>query len=232
MPLHAVAISAVVVVVVVVALLITPPVVFATGFDVSHCPYYPVVGRGNVSLADKWREEPESYLSLACSDFPNYFIFTGPNAVVGHGSLIEGLSWSAEYMIKWLKKVLAEDIKSIEPRQDVVDEFIEYGDQIQRTLTWTGSCRSWYKKGRVDGRVTATFPGSALLFKRMIADIRGEDWKIQYNTANRFSFMANGFMDYEFDDKSDLAWYVQEIKTRRADTEVDSKKGRQHPPRA
>lgn len=131
---------------------------------------------------------------------------------MGHGSLVEGLGWCADYMIKWFKKVLTEDIRSIEPRQEALKDFVRYGDEVQGSLTWTGSCRSWYKKGRVDGRVTATFPGSALLFKRMISELRGEDWKIQYNSANRFRFMGNGFTEYELNPKNDLAWYVKEIK--------------------
>jgi len=184
------------------------PVVCATGFDVSHCPPYPVIGRNSVSLAEKWADEPESYLSVACPDLPNYFIFTGPNAVVGHGSLVEGLNWTADYMIKWLKKIAQEDIKAVEPKQSAVDQFVAYGDEIHKTLTWTGACRSWYKKNRVDGRVTATFPGSALLYKRMIAEIRGEDWNIEYKTPNQFRFMGNGFTEYELDEENDLAWYI------------------------
>ncbi|KIV82362.1 hypothetical protein PV11_04481 [Exophiala sideris] len=182
--------------------------VCATGFDVSHCPHYPVIGRNSVSLADKWADEPESYLSVACPDFPNYFIFTGPNAVVGHGSLVEGLNWTGDYMVKWFKKIVAEDLKSVEPKQAAVDDFVRYGDQVMKTLTWTGACRSWYKKNRVDGRVTATFPGSALLYKRMIADIRGEDWNVEYRSPNRFKFMGNGFTEYELDEANDLSWYI------------------------
>ncbi|KAJ5806874.1 hypothetical protein N7474_010466 [Penicillium riverlandense] len=184
-------------------------IVCATGFDVSHCPHYPVIGRDQTSLAEKWAEEPESYLSLACPQFPNYFIFTGPNAVVGHGSLVEGLGWVAEYMIKWIKKISTEDIKAVAPKQEVVDEFVTYGDEIQKTLTWTGGCRSWYKKGRVDGRVTAAFAGSALLFKRFVSEIRGEDFEIQYRSPNRFKMMGNGFTEYELDDANDLAWYIE-----------------------
>ena len=52
-------------------------IVCATGFDVSNVPHYPVTGQYGTTLAEKWKEEPESYLSLACPDFPNYFIFTG-----------------------------------------------------------------------------------------------------------------------------------------------------------
>ena len=150
-------------------------------------------------------------MSLACPDMPNYFIFTGPNAVVGHGSLIESINWTAEYMVKWIRKMAEEDIASISPRQEVVDEFIAYGDSVLNTLTWTGACRSWYKKNRVDGRVTATFGGSALLYKRLISDIRAEDFDIRYRSPNRFGFIGNGFTEYELKegDAIDLAWYVE-----------------------
>ena len=182
--------------------------VCATGFDVSNIPHFPVVGESGMTLAEKWKDEPESYLSLACPDFPNYFIFTGPNATVGHGTLIPSMSWSADWMIKWLRKIASEDIKSVAPKQSATDEFVRYGDEIHRTLTWTGSCSSWYKNHRVDGRVTATFPGSALLYQQMIKELRPEDFNIEYRTKNRFRFMGHGFTTYELDDKNDLAWYI------------------------
>lgn len=57
--------------------------------------------------------------------------------------------------------------------------------------------------------VTATFPGSALLYREMIEEIRGEDWEVEYRSGNRFGFMGNGFTEYELDEGNDLAWYVQ-----------------------
>ena len=182
-------------------------IICATGFDVSNIPHYPVTGRGT-TLAEKWAYEPESYLSLACPDFPNYFIFTGPNATVGHGTLITSMDWSAQYMIKWLRKVASEQIRSIAPKQSATDEFVRYGDEIHKTLTWTGSCVSWYKNHRRDGRVTATWPGSALLYKEMIKELRPEDWEIEYRQRNRFAFMGNGFTQLEYDEEADLAWYI------------------------
>lgn len=114
-------------------------IVCATGFDVSNIPHYPVTGRNGITVAEKWKDEPESYLSLACPDFPNYFIFTGPNATVGHGTIISSMDWSADYMIKWLRKVASEQIRSISPKQSATDEFVRYGDEIHKTLTWTGT---------------------------------------------------------------------------------------------
>lgn len=101
--------------------------VCATGFDASNIPHFPVTGRDGMTLAEKWKDEPESYLSLACPDFPNYFIFTGPNATVGHGTLTTSMSWSADYMIKWLRKISSEHIKSVSPKQSATDEFVRYG---------------------------------------------------------------------------------------------------------
>lgn len=136
-------------------------------------------------------------------------MFTGPNALIGHGSLMESLGWSAEYMIKWIKKIASEDIKSVAPLESVVEEFVGYSDQIHNTLTWTGACRSWYKNNTTDGRVTATFAGSALLFKRLIEDLRPEDFEIEYRSTNRFRFLGNGFIEYELEEGNDLAWYVE-----------------------
>lgn len=133
----------------------------------------------------------------------------GPNCLGGHGSLVESLNWTGDYFVKWIKKLAHEDIKYIMPKREKVDAFMKYQDQVHKTLVWTGGCKSWYKRGRVDGRVTALFGGSAHLFNRMLGDIRGEDFDITYNTSNPWRFMGNGFTEYEMDEKSDLSWYVE-----------------------
>nr|KAK5450093.1 hypothetical protein LTR18_000108 [Exophiala xenobiotica] len=195
-------------------------IICATGFDVSHVPHYPVTGRDGMTLANKWKDEPESYLSLAVPQFPNYFMFTGPNATVGHGTLITSMTWTAEYIVRWLRKISGEDIKSVSPRQDATDEFVRYGDGIHETLTWSAGCRSWYKKNRVDGRVTACWPGSALLYREVILrEVRGEDWDIRYNSGNRWrAVLGNGMTRLEEEAEKrenegkgemvDLAFYI------------------------
>lgn len=183
--------------------------VCATGFDVSHRPQYPTVGRNGVDLREIWSDDPESYLSVAVPHMPNYFITIGPNAVVGHGSLLEALNWNGDYFVKWIKKITEEDIKSIAPTRSAVDELMSYSDEIHKTLVWTSDCKSWYKRGRVDGRVTALFAGSGMLYKRLISDIRAEDFDIHYRSPNRFKCLGNGFTAFEFDPDSDLSWYVE-----------------------
>lgn len=78
---------------------------------------------------------------MACPSMPNFFMFMGPNATVGHGSLVYSLDWTAEWIVQWLRKMAREDIASIAPKQDVVDELVRYGDEIMKTLTWSGNCK-------------------------------------------------------------------------------------------
>ena len=47
-------------------------IVCATGFDVSHRPPWPLIGRHGITLAEAWKDEPTGYLSLAASGFPNF----------------------------------------------------------------------------------------------------------------------------------------------------------------
>ncbi|KAJ5785362.1 uncharacterized protein N7503_010574 [Penicillium pulvis] len=184
-------------------------VICATGFDVSHRPHYPIVGQNGVSLADKWAEEPESYLSVSTSGFPNYFIMMGPNCLGGHGSLVESLNWTGDYFVKWIKKIATEDIKYVVPKRSAEEAFVRYGDEVHKTLVWTGGCKSWYKRNRVDGRVTALFGGSAILFHRLISELRPEDFEIEYNSRNPFRFMGTGFTEFEMTEGNDLSYYVE-----------------------
>jgi hypothetical protein len=185
-------------------------IVCATGFDVSWKPQWRMIGRNGVDLNREWAVDPKSYLSVGAKDMPNHFIFLGPNAVVTHGSLIESINWTGDYILKWLYKVATEDIKSITPKAAAIEEFIQKSNEIHDTLVWTDSCSSWFKRNTVTGRVTAGFGGSALLFHKLLQEIRPEDFEVEYRRgSNRWSFLGNGFTAYELDSKNNLAWYVK-----------------------
>lgn len=184
-------------------------IVCATGFDVTHRPPFPVIGLNATNLSDYWQDEPLGYLSVACPNMPNYFLFTGPNATVGHGSLMATLSWVAQYISLWLAKISTEDIKYVSPSAAATEEFNTYGDEIMERLIWSGECRSWYKNNRVDGRVTAIWQGSAMGFREVVEGLRPEDWEIVYRTANRWRWMGNGRTKIEGTPGADLAFYIK-----------------------
>jgi cation diffusion facilitator CzcD-associated flavoprotein CzcO len=48
-------------------------IICATGFNLSFCPRFPLIGR-NGNLQDTWREQvPKAYMSCAVAGLPNYF---------------------------------------------------------------------------------------------------------------------------------------------------------------
>lgn len=60
----------------------------ATGFDTSHKPRFPLLGRGGRNLQDIWSSEATAYLALAVPEFPNYFVFYGPNNPFASGAFL------------------------------------------------------------------------------------------------------------------------------------------------
>lgn len=182
-------------------------IVCATGFDVSFCPFWKLVGRNGRMLAEEWSENPEAYFGICAAGVPNYFIFNGPNCPVGHGSLLAVMEWTAEYIIRWCEKIATHDICSVAVKDEVVDDFNVYAQEFLKGTVWASGCRSWYKNGKVDGKVTAMYSGSVLHYKEILETDRGEDFDIRYNSKNRFSFMGNGFTRRE-EKGGDLSFYL------------------------
>ncbi|KAK4942831.1 hypothetical protein LTR66_014662 [Elasticomyces elasticus] len=182
-------------------------IVCATGFDVSFKPRWEMLGKDGRNLAKEWANDAQSYFSLCVSGYPNHFIFNGPAGPVGHGSLSAAIDWSANYILKWVDKVAREGIKSFDVKKSIQDDWNVWGDELLKRTVWASGCRSWYKNGTTDGRISALYPGSILHFKDLIESIRGEDFDITYHSKNQWSFLGDGFTQLEVDD-GDLGYYL------------------------
>ncbi|KAJ5984731.1 hypothetical protein N7481_006830 [Penicillium waksmanii] len=180
-------------------------IVCATGFDTSFVPGWELIGRDGRRLDKEWAATPEAYFALCTAATPNYFMFAGPNCPIGHGSVPQMLAWSADYMLKWAQKIAREDIKSAAVYDSVVHSYNRRAQGTLKNTVWSGGCSAWYNNGDT---VTAMYPGSVLHFKEAIANIRGEDFEIRYNTADPFAFLGNGEMEWERAEGADLAFYL------------------------
>ncbi|KAI8165834.1 FAD-binding monooxygenase moxY [Colletotrichum sp. SAR 10_70] len=143
-------------------------------------------------------------------DFPNYFMFLGPNAPIGHGSVFTITEHIAKYLVRIIKKCQTEGISAIAPQNSAVDELFEHTQTFMPRTAWSGNCISWFKGGTIDGPVTALHPGSRIHFFHMLENFRGEDWDYtRVNKQNRFQFLGNGFSTKELGDE-DATWYLDE----------------------
>ncbi|KAI3577578.1 hypothetical protein IWW34DRAFT_879257 [Fusarium oxysporum f. sp. albedinis] len=170
-------------------------IVCATGFDVSFVPGYEVLGQNGISLAKQWKDAPEAYFGVCAANMPNFFTINGPNSPTGTRKLTG-------------RNISTQNIKSVQVRQDALDDFNVYTQELIKRTVWTGDCRSWFKRRNCDGRVTAMYPGTVIHYKEMLEEFRTEDFVFKYTSKNRFQFMGNGLTFREKNDE-DLAWYMR-----------------------
>jgi 4-hydroxyacetophenone monooxygenase len=134
-------------------------IIYGTGFHASRF-LYPMkfVGKGGVSLEDKWSGDPRAYLGMTTPGFPNLFMIYGPNTnIVVNGSIIFFSECSVRYIVGCLKLLLDKDAASIECRQDVHDAFNIRVDEGNKLMAWGSPVvTSWYKNEA--GRVTQNWP--------------------------------------------------------------------------
>ncbi|KAH0836095.1 putative dimethylaniline monooxygenase [Fonsecaea pedrosoi] len=182
-------------------------IVCATGFDVSFCPRFPIIGRNGLNLQDMWTQSlPGAYMSCAVAEMPNYFVFMGPNAPIGHGSVLTIAEQVSRYVVRMMKKVQIEGIKSVCVRTDAVRDFTQHCRVFLPRTVWAGPCRSWYKNGTAEGPITALHPGSRIHWFHMMEIFRPEDYEYVYFSSNRFAFLGNGFSVRE--KCSNPTWYL------------------------
>lgn len=134
---------------------------FATGFEHNDFLAFDVKGRGGASLREQWGDEPSAYLGISVPNFPNFFICYGPGTNLAHSA---GLFFHAEYQtlhaMQAIHRVLADDARRIEVRQDAHDRYVEELVERISSLVWAHPTiqHSHYKNP--DGRVYTLSPWS------------------------------------------------------------------------
>ncbi|KAF2090198.1 FAD/NAD(P)-binding domain-containing protein [Saccharata proteae CBS 121410] len=185
--------------------------VCATGFHTSAPPPFPVHGANNTTIQARWQDRAESYLSLAVDGFPNHFLMLGPNSAIGSGSLTMMIEATGDYIVRAIRKLQKENIKTMAVSERRVKDFTLYVDRYFERTVFTDECRSWYRNGV--GSVTGLWPGSTLHCVEAMRSPRWEDWEYVYlgeeegEEVNRLAWLGNGWSLNQLEGR-DLAWYL------------------------
>ncbi|KAJ5640723.1 hypothetical protein N7528_000348 [Penicillium herquei] len=172
----------------------------ATGFDTSYVPRFPVTGRGGLSLSERWRESPETYISIATDGFPNYFMIFGPNSALGAGNLILLFEKQVEYLTKCILKIQRDNIRTMSARPHAVQQFSQFRREYFKGTVYNSKCRSWYRAGKEQGDITALWPGSSLHAMKVFSNPRWEDFEYDYLNDNLMGWFGDGWTANERND--------------------------------
>ena len=133
--------------------------ILATGFDAMTGALLNIniVGKQKVTLKEKWKNGPVSYLGLAVKDFPNLFTITGP----GSPSVFTNMIVSIEQHVDWIYKCIIymkkHKIAKIEATSDAENNWVKYNKNCA-VKHIRSSCNSWYKGSNIDGKPNVFMP--------------------------------------------------------------------------
>jgi cyclohexanone monooxygenase len=154
-------------------------VIFATGFDVFTGSLFKteIVGRGGVTLREKWADGPTTHLGVAVAGFPNMLIVAGP----GSPSLLSNVLLSIEQHIDWFDKLLRycdeAGIRSFEIEPEAEHAWEEHlTARVRETLYMTTD--SYYNGAEVRGkpRVFMPYSGGVRGYRRILEACEAEGY--------------------------------------------------------
>lgn len=134
-------------------------VVCATGFAAMTGSYekIDIVGRGDLTLADKWRDGPRTYLGLTSVGFPNLFMITGPGSPSVLASMIQAIEQHVDWVVDCMAYVRDVGARSIEPKLEDEDAWVEHVNEVAQ-VSLRSTCSSWYVGANVPGRPRVFMP--------------------------------------------------------------------------
>ncbi len=153
-------------------------IIFGTGFAATDflAPMR-IAGLDKQNLHDCWKNGAEAYLGMAVSGFPNFFMLYGPNTNLAHNSIIYMIESQIHYVTRCLARVCRNEIRALEIKKQVQDEF---NSQIQQRLertVWAKGCTAWYLTA--SGRNTANWPGSTFEFRLRTRAPKWDDYIVR-----------------------------------------------------
>ncbi|GGR73018.1 MULTISPECIES: flavin-containing monooxygenase [Streptomyces] len=128
-------------------------IVFATGFDALTGSQLAIdiVGKGGVTLRDRWAQGPRSHLGLVSAGFPNLFTVLGPLSP----SVLTNIAVSLEQQVEWITDCIAHlrrnGVTEIDALPDAeADWGVHVAGVADRTLY--PAVDSWYTGANVPGK--------------------------------------------------------------------------------
>jgi cation diffusion facilitator CzcD-associated flavoprotein CzcO len=84
------------------------------------------MGKRDISLHERFKPHPVTYLALCVDEFPNFFLIGGPNIATTSSSYMALLDKKVMYAVEATKKLQRERLKSMVVKKDAVKDFDEY----------------------------------------------------------------------------------------------------------
>jgi cyclohexanone monooxygenase len=134
-------------------------IVSATGFAAMTGSFdkIAITGRDGLTLKEKWRAGPRTYLGLASAGFPNFFMITGPGSPSVLASMIQAIEQHVDWMADLIAHMRDISASAIEPTLADEDAWVEHVNEVSK-VSLRSTCSSWYVGANIPGRPIVFMP--------------------------------------------------------------------------
>jgi cation diffusion facilitator CzcD-associated flavoprotein CzcO len=129
-------------------------IIFATGFDAGTGAFTGIDLRGEdgVSIADKWREGPATYLGILVQGFPNFFMVNGPHnaaALCNAGRCIEQ---NVDWIARCLEHMRDHGWTRVVPTEAAELEWTRHVEDLAEATVLSKATDSWFYGANTPGK--------------------------------------------------------------------------------
>ena len=160
-------------------------IILGTGFIVDPRIYmkdFELTGLGGRDLREDWKDHAECYYGTTANGYPNLWQLVGPNAGLGHNSIIFMIEAQVHYILECMKLMQERGADFMDVKADVQRRF---NDELQKNFkgsVWSeGGCASWYNQA--DGRNIALWPKSTWRFWLETLRVKASDYSFGFVEA-------------------------------------------------
>jgi cation diffusion facilitator CzcD-associated flavoprotein CzcO len=129
-------------------------IVYATGFDAGTgaLTRIDIRGEGGITIAEKWRQGPKTYLGLLVHGFPNFFIVNGPHnaaALCNAGRCIEQ---NVDWIARCIEYLRSQGITRIGPTAEAEEEWTGHVYDVADATVLSRMTDSWFFGANTPGK--------------------------------------------------------------------------------
>jgi cyclohexanone monooxygenase len=149
-------------------------IVLAIGFDAitGALLRVDITGRNGVKLREQWRDGPRTYIGMAISGFPNFFIVTGPGSPSVFSNMVTSVEQHIDWIVDCLNYLKKKGATKIEASADAQEAWVSHVNEIaNRTLMPLAN--SWYVGANVPGkpRIFMPYLGGTSVYRDKIENV-------------------------------------------------------------
>jgi cyclohexanone monooxygenase len=134
-------------------------IAFATGFDAmtGAMKEIDIKGKGGLSINEKWKDGPQTYLGVMVAGFPNMFMITGPQSPGVKSQMIFACQQHADFIGDIITYARGRQMRRIEASRIAEMAWVQHNNEVANSTLYP-LANSWYMGANIPGKPRVFMP--------------------------------------------------------------------------